>query len=179
MDALRGDAVVGQAEVDHRPALQGRLHAPLALAVVGARGVDAFCGAEVALGVGALVDVDTGGQVGEGLLLATGDDVSAYEAEALVTADLGTVLEVVRFGLVLNDPIVNLGEGKAAFPGDNMYQTRISKLVIFYSIISSLSSLCIWVVVKINNKTATSKPKKNIKKIHSVSNPKTDKGSDL
>ena len=87
---------------------------------MGAGGVDAFGGAEVALGVGALVNVHTGRQVGEGLLLPTGDDVSAYEAEALVTADLGTVLEVVGFGLVLYDPIINFGEGEAAFPGNNL-----------------------------------------------------------
>ena len=49
-------------------------------------------GAKVALGVGALVDILAGGQVHEGLLLATRDDVGADQAVALVAAHRGTVL---------------------------------------------------------------------------------------
>ena len=54
--------------------------------------VNTLRGAEVALGVGALVDILAGGQVHEGLLLAARDDVGPDQAVALVAAHRGTVL---------------------------------------------------------------------------------------
>ena len=54
--------------------------------------VNTLRGAEVALGVGALVDILAGGQVHEGLLLAARDDVGPDQAVTLVAAHRGTVL---------------------------------------------------------------------------------------
>ena len=61
--------------------------------------VNTLRGAEVALGVGALVDILAGGQVHEGLLLAARDDVGPDQAVALVAAHRGTVL---GWGYTLN-----------------------------------------------------------------------------
>ena len=71
------------------------------------------CG-EIALGIGALIDVLARGHVGEGGFLATGDDVRANEAEALVTAHRGPVLVVEGPRGVLHKAILNLGEVVAA-----------------------------------------------------------------
>jgi len=82
--------------------------------VVRARRVHALRRGEVALGIGALVDVLAGGDVGEGGLLATGDDVGALQAETLVAADGGAVLEVVGPRHVLHEAVLDLGEVVAA-----------------------------------------------------------------
>ena len=71
------------------------------------------CG-EIALGIGALIDVLARGHVGEGGFLATGDDVRANEAEALVTAHRGPVLVVEGPRSVLHKAVLNLGEVVAA-----------------------------------------------------------------
>ena len=81
------------------------------------RGVDTFRCGEIALRVGALVDVNAFGKVGELFLLTAGDDIAADQAETFVAPHLGLVLIVVGLFLILYDPIFNFWELEASFPG--------------------------------------------------------------
>ena len=95
MDGLSRQTPVSQAEGGGGPTVQYRLHAALALAVVTSLGVDAFSAREVAgVGVSALINVYTLGQIDKFLVLTTRDDVSSDQSEALVTPHTHTVLKI-------------------------------------------------------------------------------------
>ena len=81
-------------------------------------GVDTLSAGEVTwVGVGALVDVDTLGQVHKLLILATRDDVSPDQSEALVAPHAHAVLVVVGLlRLPLHEAVLDDREVEAPLP---------------------------------------------------------------